>query len=297
MGYGLHKFAGKVDPNLICSICVGVLEKPVTTICGHSFCEQCLDTWLERPQTNSCPSCRAHVLRVDLIPIHALRGVVDGLLVRCENTGCEMILKLEKLEIHLESCPYSIIECKACHKEVKRLDVIDHQNNCEVLQALAAKARGEMHNDSSTESLYTQIAELKIDLENTKAKLIESENEVSRVGRQLKRMKLRMQVDEEEEQFDPDWDPEYSYGYSPSSISHLSNVISKYLLNKPYYVDRNRIFNAIKRCHDYYHSYASYTQDVHMLLATAFASNWFTDNQRSNFNCWLTNLACQRFIR
>ncbi|KAK3734827.1 hypothetical protein QZH41_002408 [Actinostola sp. cb2023] len=296
MGYGLHKFVGKVDPNLICSICVGVLEKPVTTICGHSFCELCLDTWLERPQTRSCPSCRAHVLRVDLIPIHALRGVVDGLYVRCENNenGCEMVLKLEKLELHVDSCPYTVIECKACHAEVKRLDLIDHQKHCEVLQALATKTRGEM--ETTTDSLYTQIAELKIDLENTKSKLLESENEVTRVGRQLKRMKLRLQLDSEEE-FDPDWDPDYSYGYSPSSISHLSIIISKFLLNKPYYIDRNRIFNAIKRCHDYYHSYASYTQDVHMLLATSFASNWFTENQRGNFNCWLTGLARQRFLR
>lgn len=299
MGYGLHKFVGKVDPNLICSICVGVLEKPVTTICGHSYCEECLDTWLERPQTHSCPSCRAHVLKVDLIPIHALRGVVDGLLVRCENNdnGCEMILKLEKLELHLEQCPYTVVECKACNEDVMRLDLMLHQRNCGVLQALAAKARVEMNSNTSTDSLYTQIAELKVDLENTKSKLIESEHEVSRVGLQLKRMKLRMQVENEVEELDTDWDPDYSYGYSPSSISLLSSIISKFLLNKPYYIDRNRIFNAIKRCHDYYHSYASYTQDVHMLLATSFASNWFTENQRSNFNCWLTNLARQRLIR
>ncbi|XP_031561043.1 E3 ubiquitin-protein ligase NRDP1-like [Actinia tenebrosa] len=298
MGYGLHKFVGKVDPNLICSICVGVLEKAVTTICGHSFCEDCLDKWLDRPQARSCPSCRSHVLKVDLIPVHALRGIVDGLSVHCDNSenGCEMVMKLEKHQVHLESCPYGMVECKACHSEVKRLDLVDHHEECTVLQSLAAKMKGELANDPTTESLYTLIAELKIDLQNTKSKLFESENEVSRVGRQLKRMKLRMQIDDDLE-YDPEWDPDYSYGYSPSSIAHLSSIIAKYLLNKPYYVDRNRVFNAVKRCHDYYHSYASYYQDVHMLLATAYASNWFTENQRSNFECWLNNLTRQRFLR
>jgi hypothetical protein len=296
MGYGLHKFVGKVDPNIICSICVGVLEKAVTTICGHSFCEECLDTWLDRPQTRSCPSCRAHVLRVDLIPVHALRGIVDGLTVHCDNTenGCEMVMKLEKLKVHMESCPHGMVECKACHIEVKRLDLIDHQEECIVLQALVAKTKGELANEATTENLYTQIAELKIDLQNTKSKLMESESEVTRVGRQLKRMKLRLQIDDDET--DPEWDPDYSYGYSPSSIAHLSSIISKFLLNKPYYVDRNRVFNAVKRCHDYYHSYASYYQDVHMLLATGYASNWFTENQRSNFESWLNSLTRQRFI-
>ena len=42
-----------------CSICVGLLDNPVTTPCGHNFCKHCLSTWLAtKPQ---CPLCKAAV--------------------------------------------------------------------------------------------------------------------------------------------------------------------------------------------------------------------------------------------
>lgn len=32
--------------SLICSLCFNFMYKCVTTFCGHSFCEQCLDEYL-----------------------------------------------------------------------------------------------------------------------------------------------------------------------------------------------------------------------------------------------------------
>ena len=46
MGFGTHRFVSSVDPNLVCSVCGGVLEDAVLTPCGHSFCRLCLHTWL-----------------------------------------------------------------------------------------------------------------------------------------------------------------------------------------------------------------------------------------------------------
>lgn len=48
----------KVDSSNIikCPICLeGIINKKVTT-CNHSFCECCIDKWLET--NNTCPSCR-----------------------------------------------------------------------------------------------------------------------------------------------------------------------------------------------------------------------------------------------
>uniref|UniRef100_A0A8C7WLV8 Uncharacterized protein n=1 Tax=Oryzias sinensis TaxID=183150 RepID=A0A8C7WLV8_9TELE len=45
---------------LDCSICLQLLEEPVTTTCGHSFCRQCIERfWSSQAEgSSSCPQCR-----------------------------------------------------------------------------------------------------------------------------------------------------------------------------------------------------------------------------------------------
>lgn len=297
MGYGLNRFVTHVDQNLLCSICAGVLEEAVITPCGHSFCNECLHTWLDRPNTNSCPSCRSGVSERDVIPVLALRGMIDGLAVYCDNNenGCKMVLKLDKLTTHLQVCEFALIQCGACGRSVRRCELPDHHENCEVIKDLVAKHK--RREEPTIDGLTKQIAVLEVDLNKTKKALMDSEGDVRRVKSELRELQFQLEMRlYEESDFDADWDPDYSYGYSPASIAQLASLVTRNLLTKPYYIDRNRIFNAIKRCYDYYHSYAGYSQDVHMLLATSYASNWFTENQRSNFDLWLRNLARDRFL-
>ncbi len=47
-----HSHKGSGDPAL-------VEKKPITLRCGHTFCESCLETWMERAPT--CPICRERV--------------------------------------------------------------------------------------------------------------------------------------------------------------------------------------------------------------------------------------------
>lgn len=297
MGYGLNRFVTHVDQNLLCSICAGVLEEAVITPCGHSFCNECLHTWLDRPNTNSCPSCRSGVSERDVIPVLALRGMIDGLAVYCDNNenGCKMVLKLDKLTTHLQVCEFALIQCGACGRSVRRCELPDHHENCEVIKDLVAKHK--RREEPTIDGLTKQIAVLEVDLNKTKKALMDSEGDVRRVKSELRELQFQLEMRlYEESDFDADWDPDYSYGYSPASIAQLASLVTRNLLTKPYYIDRNRIFNAIKRCYDYYHSYASYSQDVHMLLATSYASTWFPENQRSNFDLWLRNLARDRFL-
>ena len=298
MGYGLNRFVSHVDQNLMCSICAGVLENAVITPCGHSFCDECLHIWLERPNTNSCPSCRSDVSVVDVIPVLALRGVIDGLVVHCDNdeNGCKMVLKLDKLKTHLQVCEFGLVECGACRKSVKRRELPEHHEECEVIKDLVARHK-KGKEEPTIDGLTKQIAVLELDLNKTKKALLDSEGDVRRVKIELRELQFQLEMRMyEDNDFDADWDPDYNYGYSPASISQLASLVARYLLNKPYYIDRNRIFNAVKRCFDFYHGYAGYSQDVHMLLATSYASNWFTENQRSNFDSWLRNLTRERFL-
>lgn len=56
MGLDLLRFKdGKVDEELICPICSGVLEAPVQApLCEHTFCYGCIREWLSRGRQN-CP--------------------------------------------------------------------------------------------------------------------------------------------------------------------------------------------------------------------------------------------------
>lgn len=48
-----------LEDDLTCSICLGLFENPVSLICGHSFCANCLEaTWNDRTTSMFCPHCR-----------------------------------------------------------------------------------------------------------------------------------------------------------------------------------------------------------------------------------------------
>lgn len=303
MGYGRDRFVTHVDDNLLCGICTDVVEDAVIMPCGHSFCEECLRTWLYGDVAKStCPVCRGLVTEGEVVPVHALRGIVDGLAVWCANAenGCKMILKLENAKAHLKICDFTLVKCHGCEGVVPRGELAEHHSSCQAIVHLTAKHITKAQSASmSMEDLSKQLALLECDLKNTKEALRDSENAVRLVEQDMKEMRyeLKTRAVEEYEEFDNAWDPEYNYGYSPRSIAQLASFISRFMLTKPYYAERNSVFNSIKRCYDFYHSYPAYSQDVHMLLATAFASNWFTESQRRTLDLWLNNVTRGRLIR
>ena len=137
-----------------------------------------------------------------------------------------------------------------------------------------------------------------------KRELESAETQNKRLERQLKKtrdeleQKRRLLLDTQYADFDPD----YEYGYRPETVSKLSRFIARFLRHKPSYVSANRVFAAIKRCHDNFAAAVTASNgvgcqdDIHMLLATAFSSNWFNDEQRVKLRCWLQIMAhCLRY--
>ena len=57
-----------------CPICQEAFKNAVMTPCGHTFCQQCLNTTLRRQ--NVCPSCRGRVLESEVKPNYALRDLM-----------------------------------------------------------------------------------------------------------------------------------------------------------------------------------------------------------------------------
>ncbi|XP_055974808.1 tripartite motif-containing protein 75-like [Sorex fumeus] len=49
----------KIQPDLICRICLDYINDPVTIDCGHSFCDSCIRmSWKDLQDTFPCPVCR-----------------------------------------------------------------------------------------------------------------------------------------------------------------------------------------------------------------------------------------------
>lgn len=95
---------GLIDDELKCSICHHPLESPVSTdICGHTFCQKCIETWLLEQQT--CPTCRRRVLFSDFHPVST--RIVLNLLNRIR------------------------VQCKLCHQtNIERGNFTDHKKQC-----------------------------------------------------------------------------------------------------------------------------------------------------------------------
>ncbi|XP_042310531.1 E3 ubiquitin-protein ligase TRIM17-like [Sceloporus undulatus] len=62
-----------------CSVCLEYFKDPVSTECGHNFCQACLtQCWKESGFAEiSCPQCREKVLQRNLRPNRQLANVVE----------------------------------------------------------------------------------------------------------------------------------------------------------------------------------------------------------------------------
>ncbi|XP_052769951.1 E3 ubiquitin-protein ligase NRDP1-like [Mya arenaria] len=312
MGFGVQRFIGPVDPNLICGICSAVLEDAVLTPCGHSFCQSCITTWLARPGTDTCPECRSHVASRDVKPVLSLRNLINGFDVGCDfnERGCKVILKLDRLKNHLQTCGYVPVTCAGCEEAVSRFELASHQIRCE---GIANSVRDEddditpqqrlgnirfTHALTSIDvsELISKIASLEFQAKTLKRDLQIAESKNRVLDREYRKTKDELQHKRcELLELNNEFDPDYEYGYCPQSIAKLSLLIARHLLNKPSYIDRDKIFTSVRRCYDKYARCGSeFEHDVHMLVATAFASNWFPEPARSTFHHWLQSIARYR---
>lgn len=51
-----------LDGSLNCSVCMQLLERPVTTPCGHNFCLKCFEKWIGQGK-RTCANCRNEIPR------------------------------------------------------------------------------------------------------------------------------------------------------------------------------------------------------------------------------------------
>lgn len=131
MGFEIARFTEKVDEELICTICGGVLQDAVAAgPCEHVFCKSCITQWLSRQST--CPVDRGGLTTQQLQPVpRIVRNMLARLEIRCENVqhGCTSTMKLDILDGHLLDCefnPQKPVLCDKCDIEIPKDKLLTH---------------------------------------------------------------------------------------------------------------------------------------------------------------------------
>jgi hypothetical protein len=124
-----------VDDHLVpdeyfCAICRCLLWKPrASATCRHLFCQKCIRTWLENPNSGKrCPfRCEAYEERRCSPDVYS---VLYYLNIRCRNTplGCTQIVPYTSLEEHENNeCEYLTQRCSECEQLVLRSELDEHR--------------------------------------------------------------------------------------------------------------------------------------------------------------------------
>lgn len=141
--------------------------------------------------------------------------------------------------------------------------------------------------------LACRIATLEIQLKRMKHDLESADRKNRKLERDLDQAKKEVEANRVStlDLQSAEFDPSYDYGFEPSSITKLSQLLCKFLFKPPCYIDRDRIFVAVRRCYDnFVREGDECERAVHMLVSTAYASNWFNETQRLNLYLWLQSM-------
>ena len=152
MGIDTDRFEGSVQESLICPLCSKVLEDPIVSECGHTFCSTCLQ------KKKTCAKCNIKITidntqvptelveKLGKLSIHCTHHsegctTVVSLeelqkhnaeecvfrTVSCQHRGCDFHCAQKDLESHMEKCDYRLVECKVCKARLTRKDMPAHQ--------------------------------------------------------------------------------------------------------------------------------------------------------------------------
>lgn len=89
------RYTSKLSKTLECSICRHVLQDPVSGVCGHVCCRECMIMWKQCKTNPNCPQCRTP-LGEKLVPHYRLNTIIHGLLARCPDNSCTFTCRNKK---------------------------------------------------------------------------------------------------------------------------------------------------------------------------------------------------------
>jgi len=114
MGFDRERFVNlSDDDDFTCAICQGIYDRPVITPCRHTYCKECIESWIQIK--NSCPLDQKRLRSCDLIQIpYMLQSIINKLLIHCDyhSSGCQEIVPVGDLRKHLIQCIFCPTACK-----------------------------------------------------------------------------------------------------------------------------------------------------------------------------------------
>ena len=292
----------EVPNDFVCSICFGIPLKPTLLPCEHIFCEQCAKKALYFSE--SCPNCRHGCMEDEpkrLKPGTCLYRIWSSIVVKCpkHNQGCSWTGQVKNVESHLTQCQNNFDNVNESYvNEVERLKRKNEELQAESNNLLA-----------KVEDLESKNVLLDIHIVSQRQKIKELESKAQEATNQVTK-KLKKEIQNEitslvEKKYKSDCRLKLpilfqgEYRYRRENVVQLSQLISRYLENKPKEIDGNKIYNCVRQCYldlerDDSDNPLHYNDDMRMLLSTCYATaGWFSDKQRNNIDEWM----CQRCWR
>lgn len=90
------------EENFSCPVCLEVLENPISIPCGHTFCNDCLDSCENISGSSTCPVCRSGF---SVYEKRRARDIQRQILQSSGScSGCNRQFPLSKLREHRSSC-------------------------------------------------------------------------------------------------------------------------------------------------------------------------------------------------
>ena len=272
-----------IPADLICAICMGLPPEPVLTPCEHLFCRECLQQALFRQRL--CPVDRTEVLADQVKHLRdgsLLHRIWGGIPVKCAQhaSGCAWTGPIADYQSHAESCTHGrergmqrrLEELREENRELRELEA---QREEEIDRLRSDLARVEAERDERVDQhRFNEVKEGIKELSEQLKKVLEENASLRRR---------------------PNVEPLFTgnYNFGREQVVQLSQLIARYLTNKPSNINSDRIYNCVESCYrdlrqGWNDNPSHYYVDVRMLLSTCMASTWFSDNQTSRIQAWMS---------
>lgn len=110
----VYEYQDEVDDELVCHICLQPLLQPVDTPCGHTYCLQCLSSFLR--EQDFCPVDRQRVALQQCRSASLLvRNLLDKLTVLCPfHNECQQSMQRCELQPHLHNRSVYEVQHASC---------------------------------------------------------------------------------------------------------------------------------------------------------------------------------------
>lgn len=119
-----------IPKSLRCSICLEPFFQPIRTPCGHVFCKECLDAWVQKKPScplDAQPLPSAGPFQVDYV----LSELFAEFPILCPNE-CPWTGLQRDVTSHLLTCPTQNVSCSnlGCTEVLPRKEIAKHQESC-----------------------------------------------------------------------------------------------------------------------------------------------------------------------